>query len=139
MKLGRRGFLKAVAAAPVAAPVVAKEAAAKMGMGGGAGLIGGANYAMPPSAYPMAVPEDRGSYLNRMLKELDSGDRDHDIANDAKYAGRTLDCDLASLRSVSVSFAYQTQRARHVVEIKRQRRESILRELEAIGKRSMFG
>jgi len=139
VKLARRGFLKAIAAAPIAAPVAAKEAASKIGMGQ---MLGNASGGMPtPIGYSQLMPhsEDRESYAMRVIRELDGGERDEEIANEAKCAGRTLDCDLAALRSVSVSFAYQTQCARHAVEIKRRRRSDMLRELTKMGKGGWFG
>jgi hypothetical protein len=119
--MARRGFLRFMAAAPVALPVAAKEAAAGMGL---QGLLGGASFGtnMPeaggcnPIGYPQdaCAPVNAADWLKQRLTELMSDESMERMRHDAKHAARYLDPDLAAMRSVSPSFAYGRQIDRHV-------------------------
>lgn len=118
--MARRAFLRFAAAAPVALPVAAKEAAAGMGL---QGLLGGASFGanMPEMGcntvgYPKdaCAPVNAADWLKQRLTELMSDESMERMRNDAKHSARYLDPDLASMRSVSPSFAYGRQIDRHV-------------------------
>lgn len=132
----RRKFLAIMGAAPVAVPIAAKEASAKMGLLAPIGA--------PPEGGPLSSGlggcsvsgDDTGTYLANMLGGIDRGEEDKEFHRDAKYGARVLDPDLASLRSISPSFAYVTQRQRTFNEYKRMRRERILQDIAMHAKRS---
>mgnify|MGYP001096809871 CR=1 FL=1 len=119
--MARRAFLRFAAAAPVALPVAAKEAAAGMGL---QGALGGAMLGkmpvpdgMPCSPAPGDV-YDHATWLRQQIAELLSDEGLKSARINAREEARRLDPDLAALRSVSPAFAYQAQvdrsAARHI-------------------------
>ena len=67
---------------------------------------------------------------HRMIRE---------IAQEVRHYARTLDPDLASMRSVSPSFAYRRQRDRLEVSWTNERRENFMQQLADYAKQNMFG
>jgi len=111
MSVGRRGFLRLLAAAPVAAPVVAREAAQKAGVFpiGSAGAIQAAQDMCVPSG-----PSSDKHWAETMIKRVFDPKW---IAQRREWFTKrrtvgVLDPDLASSRSFSVSAAVRMQRER---------------------------
>lgn len=100
----RRGFLKLLGMAPVAAPVAAKEAAVSMGL---EGALGGSVAAAIPMGSPIA--DGSKDWLKERISEHLSGESDAEYKANARHDARRLDPDLAALRSVSPAWAYQKQ------------------------------
>lgn len=111
--VARRSFLKLIGAAPIAGPVVAKEAAAKMGMGtllGGAASLSGetmdAGYSISLDKETNMLGWCKAELRNVFSDKNVSAVRQSIIRNgDA----RILDSDLAAMRSASPAAAYQIQ------------------------------
>jgi len=107
MKLARRSFLQLMGAAPIAAPVIAREAAAKAGVAAmplpsfEQDYFGGIN-PTTESGLPWAVER---------LRDLDAPEA-FSKALAAVGRPRLLDPDLASSRSLSLSAAMRIQRER---------------------------
>lgn len=125
--IARRGFLKLLPASVMAAPVAAKEAAAKMGLKGitgwGAGFVGGSGSAAPPG-----IDKD---WIKNALKELVDKDYRQQLTNDIRrYDARHLDADLASMRSISPAAAYHLQIDRSVERALAERRFNLMRDLK---------
>ena len=117
----RRGLLKLIGMAPIAAPVAAKEAAASMGLTGITGIVGvGANvananyYRRGENAVQACDPID---WAKNGLKHLMSAERQMEIRMQAKNNARILDADIAAMRAVSPAAAYQMQIDRNVARI----------------------
>lgn len=112
--VARRSFLKLIGAAPIAGPVVAKEAAAKMGM---SSLLGGAGAAMGGSGEALlrgGLNKQEGSWLDWAQAELRNVFSERNVAEMRRRVirngeARLLDADLASMRSASPAAAYQLQ------------------------------
>jgi len=135
----RRRFLTLIGAAPVAVPVAAKEAAVAMGLSGPVGpasIIEGSMLKNAPMAGGIAADM---SWTTRALERLMSEDGRREVSNDAKAYARTLDPDLAALRSVSPSFAFRRQRDRNEIHIMEHRRSELLREISEHAKRNLLG
>lgn len=139
--LARRGFLKALAAAPVALPVAAKEAAASMGL---SGPITGAGYSTDHGS-PIGLPAGANAgedgpvidHFKKALQMVDSARGQRQIREDARYAARCLDSDLASMRSVSPAWAHRQQIERTVIDTITKRRAYIMDELAEHMKRKV--
>jgi hypothetical protein len=127
--VARRSFLKLIGVAPIAAPVAAQEAAAKMGLSGALALGETARHYGGEVA--QCLPEDPGSHRKWLLKELaelDSRERRSEYRRQERHDARILDSDLASMRSVSPASAYSFQLDRCVDR-------QIEREKASIGRR----
>lgn len=113
MSVGRRGFLRLLAAAPVAAPVVAREAAQKAGVGS-IGL--GVGEEFPPSAgQNWGVPTDENDWVrSRMKQVLSKAWEDEERESMRDWHPSRLDPDLAASRSLSLSAALRIQRDRNI-------------------------
>lgn len=126
----RRKFLALIGAAPIAAPVIAKEAAAAMGLSGPIGMSQFANGGNIGA--PIATVNGSGSYISRLRDQilgLESGDEIPGLMGDAAYRARVLDADLAAMRSVSPAWAYRQQMRRAADQIRTERKEYLAREL----------
>jgi hypothetical protein len=124
MSVGRRGFLRLLAAAPVAAPVVAREAAQKAGvtsLGLGAELA--SQGISGPSPYG-GEKEWVSSWCREVLSKGWADERRKAILSSS--VGR-LDPDLASSRSLSLSAAMRMQRERDAERSIANERESARR------------
>ena len=137
MTATRRKFLALVGMTPIAAPVAAKQAAVAMGL---SGPIGGAGDRVggPMLSGHGPIPVGPNDWAINALKRLASEDGQREIMQDAKAYARTLDPDLAALRSVSPAFAFRRQRDRNEVEIMNHRRASYLRDIAENAKMGIF-
>lgn len=124
---GRRGFLALLPAAPFGAAAAAKEAAASMGLVGPigasssmAGLVGGGAL---QSCIPSASNEH---WIVEALRSFNSPERIKNDMEFAKSAARVLDPDIAALRSVSPSQAYQMQ-VQRVFKARREHEKNCLK------------
>lgn len=109
-QVGRRGFLTLLAAAPVAAPVVAREAAQKAGI---ATLAAG----MPDAPYGGTTPSHpgEGDWIKDTCKRVFSEEWEETRREQMMtYLPHRLDPDLASSRSLSLSAALLIQRDRNI-------------------------
>ncbi len=128
MSANRRGFLRLIAAAPVAAPVIAREAAQKagvgvVGLGVGQFATGSAGNPSPSSSH------DEREWLTGWCKRVFSADWEAEKRREGKgWMPSRLDPDLASSRSLSLSAALRIQQDRDI-----ERR--ITREREDAGRR----
>jgi hypothetical protein len=109
--VARRSFLKLIGVAPIAAPVAAQEAAAKMGlrsMLGAAGGLGGGRLV----GYAQECAPATGSHLDylksRLTRLLDPSYAE-DMRRDIRGSITHLDPDLASMRGISPSAAMSIQ------------------------------
>lgn len=137
--MNRRNILRLLGAAPVAGPSVAKEAARRMGLYTAAFFAGVPQTAeqagVTGSAAPMAgaaIPDGPAGYLSYLraeLAEFYDEDQKQARADTARYYARALDTDLASLRSVSPAWAYQTQYARTMKRVDDERYATIQRRI----------
>lgn len=118
MSVARRGFLRLMAAAPVAAPVVAREAAQKAGIT----ALGYGN--------PMPVPGNQScgggnDWIKDWAKNVFSA-----AWKEARWQEMksnpvgTLDPDLASSKSLSLSAAVRMQRERNFARVVESERRS---------------
>lgn len=130
--MARRGFLKFLGAAPIAAPVVAQEAAAKMGLQAVIGA-GGLGYNSVGGCHPVPA----GSHLDWLktrVKELADPEYVSQVRRDIRYNISRLDPDLASMRGISPSAAFSIQLDRVVKKRIEEESWSIRRQLkEATG------
>jgi hypothetical protein len=121
--MNRRGFLKAAAVAPIAAPAVAGDVAAKIGLSSAAQL-GGMGAAMRPQVLPgywgekanealSDTPESVAEWVRRRLSSEFSDDTIAYRWREAHSMARMLDPDLAACRSISPVAAYRIQAARN--------------------------
>lgn len=110
--LARRRFLSFLVAAPAAVPVIAKEAAAKLGLEGAlGGMIG--PHTLPGYGVPASLSTGASEHwAKRALREFWSPAKQRERAETIDGAARRLDPDLASMRSLSPAAAYQLQRTR---------------------------
>lgn len=135
MNANRRSFLRLMGAAPVGVPVAMKEAATKMGMGG---LTQFAPTA--PSLYggectiPGPPPQDHGQRLKDALAFIGSDDWLDRERRQARFTARALDPDLAAMRSLSPSAAYQLQIERIVADNLEREKASILAQMASHAK-----
>jgi len=118
MSVGRRGFLRLLAAAPVAVPVVAREAAQKAGLSAdAAGSIydqAAKNYGGPFATGSSGPDPD---WCRSWAKRVFSQDW---VDQTRREIGRRhpwpLDPDLAASRSLSLSAAMRIQRERNIAK-----------------------
>lgn len=115
--VARRGFLKLLGAAPIAGPVVAQEAAAKMGIGSLVSLGGQLIERTGDKPYitdnynecrPATVAEQLASYREE-IERWRSPDRRKELRRRHRHDARTLDADLASIHSMAPQRAYHIQ------------------------------
>lgn len=127
MSVGRRGFLRLIAAAPVVAPVAAREAAQKAGIG--VVGLGVDAYSSGPNASIGSAPSDEREWLTSWCKRVFTDEWEAEKRREGKaWLPARLDPDLASSRSLSLSAALLIQRDRDI-----ERR--IAREREEAGRR----
>jgi hypothetical protein len=126
----RRGFLKLMPAAPLAATVAAKEAAASMGLSGPLnamsylGNVGMAGYGSGPPTMSN-TPWFVDAYKNFM-----SPDTIEQHRASAKGQARLLDADIAAMRSISPAQAYAMQVDRCFERLRKQEKSFIDKEME---------
>lgn len=107
--LSRRRVLKVIAATPAAAPVAAKDAAIRMGLGADLGLMGVSVSA--PSLTPIAAGDEVATLRQKFKWYQDNRAK---MRREAKrFLARGLDPDLAALRSVSPTWAVEAQATRN--------------------------
>lgn len=124
MSVQRRGFLKLLASAPVAAPVVAREAAHKAGIGSlGVGAEMASQGISGPSPYD-GEKEWVSTWCREVLSKGWADERRKDIL---RSPVSRLDPDLASSRSLSLSAAMRMQRERDAERSIANERESARR------------
>ncbi len=132
----RRGFLKLLPAAPVAATVAAKQAAISMGLSGpinaAAGLGGiSTGYGGIP------VPSDcQNPWFIDALKTFSSKETIEGHRISARGMARVLDPDLAAMRSISPAQAYQIQVERCFQRFRQREKSYIDREMELWAKQN---
>ena len=127
----RRSVLRLIGMAPIAAPVVAKEAAASMGLmsgSGGAVMAAIGQYANVPIGYPIQPMQDEASSIKDALLRLDEDIEENRRGITAVY----LDADIAALRSMSPSVARAIQVDRVVARERRQRKSWLERRLKQL-------
>lgn len=113
MQIARRGFLGFLGAAPIAAPVMAREAAAKAGLGEVVAFSkGAAELSNNPWAERLQVVDQKGhaKWLAEQVKNIMSPERRREAAR--LLVVKRLDPDLASSRSLSLSAAMRIQKER---------------------------
>jgi hypothetical protein len=118
--MNRRGVLRFLGAAPVAAPVIAREAAKLADV---AAIENTGYLAMPEPSYGVSIG-DKVPYRQHIIESLQriaSGkEREYVVRQISKV--RRLDPDLASSKSLSLSAAMHIQREREIdAEIERRR------------------
>lgn len=120
MSVGRRGFLRLLAAAPIAAPVVAREAAQKAGIGAvGLGVDRFSSGDCGPSP-----SNDEGEWLTGWCRRVLSKEWEAEKRREGKnWLPSRLDPDLASSRSLSLSAALRIQQGRDIERRIRRERE----------------
>lgn len=113
MSVGRRGFLRLLAAAPVAVPVAAREAAQKAGVGAVGLGIEDFGPTTSGQCWP-ADPASEGDWITQNAKRVFSKAWEQEQRESARgwYPAR-LDPDLAASRSLSLSAALRIQRDRN--------------------------
>lgn len=127
----RRGFLKLIPGAPVGVAVAAKEVAASMGLSGPinpvAGYLGGNIGYAKAQAIPgsSTVP-----WFVDAFKQFMSAETIENHRNSAKGMARVLDADIAAMRSISPSQAYQMQVERCYERLRKQEKSYIDKEME---------
>ncbi len=128
MKLNRRGFLGAAAVSPLTAKEAAKKALEQMEMeASGIGL-----YSDSMSTYiSTSTPEPPMRSLWEAISDIGIPDwKKEDLWEDARRS-RTLDPDLASMRSISLSAKMQMQWQRNYeVLVKRAKRQTQLERMK---------
>ena len=128
MKLSRRNFFGVAAGGAVSAPVIAKEATAKMG-------IEKLGYA---SHYGSSVVANDGEYgtiewaRKRFEKITERGNIRYRRAN-IRANQSSMDPDLASMRSVSPSAAYNIQVERAITRSMEREKMDVIQTLEEYG------
>jgi hypothetical protein len=123
MSVGRRGFLRLLAAAPVAAPVVAREPAQKAGVG----AIGlGVDQLIPAGSSGQSLSSDEGVWLTDWCRRVLSKEWEAEKRREGKsWLPSRLDPDLASSRSFSLSAALRIQQDRNIeLRIRREREDA---------------
>lgn len=107
----RRGFLKALMGAPIAAPVVAREVTFKAGLS--SHLTGGQFFASAATGVRAVAQVDGESHLahlRRRMAALSSPDAERDFLR--RHVVSRLDPDIAAARSLSLSAAMRLQARR---------------------------
>ena len=128
MKLSRRNFFGVAAGGAVSAPVIAKEATAKMGMDslGYDSVIGGS-----------VAPSDGGygtiEWARKRFEEItEKGNIESRRAEVRSYQSR-MGPDLASMRSVSPSAAYNIQVERAIIRSMEREKRDVIQTLKSYG------
>lgn len=113
----RRHFLSFLVAAPAAIPVIAKEAARKLGL---EGALGGTLGPHTLPGYGVPGVAAGGHWAHDAIKRFWSPRRQRERRETIEGAARRLDADLASMRSLSPSAAYRIQYDRTKTRIETQ-------------------
>jgi len=137
--VNRRGMLRLIGMAPVAAPVAAKQAAVSMGLRGlgsaaAAGAVeyaGTGRYDSPVPCPP--TPMEHAQFLKERLAEMLSPESIARYRQEAKGQARMLDTDIAAMRSISPSAAYEMQLERLVQARIKQERQWIEQSMQKMG------
>ena len=130
MSVARRGFLRLLAATPVAGPVIAREAAQKAGIG--AVGIGLDQYGPTSAGCPSSSSSDgEREWLMGWCKRVFSAEWEEEKRREGKrWMPSRLDPDLASSRSLSLSAAVRIQQDRDIERrIRREREDASARYL----------
>lgn len=127
----RRGFLKLMPAAPLAATVAAKQAAVAMGISGplNAAAFGMNGLSAGMAGYGNTVPSDTPWFIDAM-KNFMSPETIEQHRMSAKTQARLLDADIAAMRSISPAQAYAMQVERCFQEFRKREKSYIDREME---------
>lgn len=131
----RRAFLRLLGATPVALPVAAKEAAAKMGLASitsAAGALPGDT--LPTLHGPVPTASGGDGWLRDALADLTTPTKQAEFRERAALQAGRLDADLAALRSVSPAAAFAIQRERCFVRVAKYERSWVEREMERFRK-----
>lgn len=133
MSVGRRGFLRLIAAAPVAGPVVAREAAKNAGIAAvGLGVDG--HGPSEGSCYPSNPKSEQDWFLEAAKRVFSKGWEDEQRERMRDWYPARLDPDLACSRAFSLSTALRIQRDRNINErIRRERDEARRNYLRVFG------
>lgn len=128
----RRGFLKLLGVAPVAAPAAATNAAASMGL---VEAVGGTSVVIGQGGVGGYVPTpmDNEGWVKRAWAAVASGEKKQDETKTAKESTLILDSDVAALRSVSPAFKRMVQVDRLVERRVAEHRRRLIEEMRAIG------
>lgn len=128
--MNRRGLLKLLGAAPIAAPVVAREAATKAGLAP-LGMMAEGPYGCSPSQASISETAWVTEWCQRVFTKAWAEEKRRE--GKMGYPQR-LDPDLASSRSLSLSAAMHIQREREIARrIERERADAKRRFLELTG------
>ena len=117
MSLGRRGFLRSLLAAPLAARAATEAEVAKhmaMTLPLGVGSTGGVPASGPPSQGSELSPGARASKLFDFMHHHGLPAWEEERIRRDNHSVHALDADLAALRSFSLSVKVATQRERNV-------------------------
>lgn len=134
----RRRFLNLLGAAPVALPVAAKEAAAKMGLES----VTAASQPLMSSLPGESTASDldwQEKYFKSELRELFSSENVRQRKRMARAHSHVLDADLAALRSMSPAVAYIKQQERNIERAIKDTREEMQDRISAIARKRMLG
>lgn len=113
MSIARRGFLRILGAAPVAAPVIAREAAAKAGLN--VSGLGSSGMGMPIGEGGLTSSSEDGGWAIRACQKVFSKQWEDEKRREMlRWKPDRLDPDLASSRSFSLSTALRIQRERNI-------------------------
>ncbi len=117
--LSKRGFLKAFGGGVVAAPVMARQAAAQIATAGAAVSSSKGTSILGASSYGIDIartePDVSGRWVAKHLKEIFSPEFERRLRREAASEPiAALDPDLASSRSLSLSAAMRIQRERMI-------------------------
>lgn len=136
--MNRRGLLKLLGAAPVAAPVIAREAATRAGVTPlGALVEGGYPIGSAPSPSCVSEADWVTDWCRRVFTKAWA---DEERRQSRMFQPQRLDPDLASSRSLSLSAALRIQRERDVERrIERERDNAKRRFMELTGLEFLAG
>lgn len=132
--VARRKFLSLLAMAPVAAPVVAKEAATRMGLSSmAAAAFTGDQFYPGGVGSAMTQPTSNGDWIKQQIDQFVSPEaRSGRLMQARQMAGR-LDPDLAAMKSVSPSWAYAAQCDRAIARIEQNELSWLRKEADRSG------
>jgi hypothetical protein len=143
----RRNFLKGAAAAPIAARTAAASIAAQIEAAAGVRSVGSMAYGIgiptPPMVGPAgaSTPYDEDGRLSKLLDLVRWGIPAWKKRQYQRYAryNRTLDPDIASLRSISTGYKLRMQWRRDVVRMEVEEIEDLHNQRDRSGWLRRFG
>lgn len=123
----RRGFLKALAAAPVAAPAIAAEAVAGGGLGSSAGKIAmpavGSGAFFGDTSGPI---NDETQWARGQLAKLAGRSREQKEHERLQFTPDGIDPELAGMRSLSLSAKVRMSRDRQYERYNERRNRNLI-------------